>query len=1067
MNLRKKLQLAALLVSGLFSLGATEIIIEAEDFKEPGTWQSVNYANATAMMGGKIKGVAKTTFNATPGDYYVFVRAMTHGGGFRHANISVNGLKVGKAGDEKLADGEKGGWRWVPLKRKIHLNAENNTIRMVANSDFTRIDRIIFSTDKNFDCAKAPAPVANPNRQPSARELEGIFGRPKPEGDGPDMLLLAGGRPWVGNADSRHYSQAGYRVMLLNSVYLDGLGGASIKQTPTDPIEPKALDGITPEFKQLNKYKIVAFETMPMACQEKLFTPERIETLKKYVSEGGNVIFTVNVPEKLGDLLPVEKVPSEESMSEESMENLYAERPEGKPFSILPEKWLLHTYFRYCQAKKDARVLSYIVTADGNKLSPYLVEMNYGKGKVMFWNAQYERLQQGMALFNWAYTPVLQGAIAETLYPSEKVNAQNIYYKSLKKQDNAPKPVILDTAEVDLTVPEFGIAPTRTTVTVDGNTATFSNGAKVVVADNKKSISLTFPGAKKPYIREFSLPAIAYPDQADKVDSLETAEAVGTKKKVRASKAKWQIDSVTGGDKLTIKVSADDGSAYTWTIITGEANVDGRKFIGFGQQVSLDTMPKHLLADICFVQKVDVGNKNFRRFACYEPPRGYKDYDMTGKEDNFTRNLGFFSAAQPFSWLEGSDAVFSEFVDTPQSTVLSYTVKKGDDFATGRVNFGFGRVKAPQKTPLFWQMVTDAKYNTSNDWIAMYQFQRKHLRQVANFPEIPAQPNAQNRDTCTNDQQLACMDYAAAHGFKLYALNFCPSPMELFEKPHRCFNDCKVRGLAGYPWFPCCHSPDVTRTVKEHPEWYLKDESGKLTQYFGHFYEGDMNNEEFMKWHKSLIDFMMEQGMKTVWYDMAGAASGGVNFATPESPIGLVPQLKLFRYYYEKGGWVVTEGMNPCVIDGYIFREDVYNKPVGNEFAMIGAQCNGGGFNSPYFRLAMYDVFWPMNMDGVTFNFETGFGVNDLTRHAVSFVPTINEVLSFGMPFIRETPFGTTWIADKGGAFFCWNGVKNLKATLPAGFVADSVFCNGKTTKLNGKLPTSVEPESIIVLKKK
>ncbi len=59
---------------------------------------------------------------------------------------------------------------------------------------------------------------------------------------------------------------------------------------------------------------------------------------------------------------------------------------------------------------------------------------------------------------------------------------------------------------------------------------------------------------------------------------------------------------------------------------------------------------------------------------------------------------------------------------------------------------------------------------------------------------------------------------------------------------------------------------------------------------------------------------------------------------------------------------------------------------------------------------------------------------------------SVNEVLSFGMPFIRETPFGTMWISDKGGVFFCWHGVKDFKAVIPGNFVADRVFCDGKTT---------------------
>ncbi|MCQ2378057.1 MAG: hypothetical protein MJ016_02455 [Victivallaceae bacterium] len=1067
MKTAKKLFLSMLFAAGVCTFASTEIVVEAEDFATPGDWQSANYASATILMGGKIGAIAKTTFKAEPGDYYVFVRAMTHGGGFRYAEISVNSRKLGQAGDEPIGEDEKAGWHWVPLKKKIRLNAENNTIKMIAHSDYTRIDRILFSTDKDFDCSKAPAPVVSKDRKISGRELEGIFPRPKPEGDGPDMLLLSGGRPWLGNGHYKHFTEAGYRVMVLNSVYLDGCGGASIKITPSDPVEPKPLDGITPEFKDLGKYKIVVFDSMPADAQEKLFTPERVEALKKFVSDGGSVVFSVNVPERLGDLLPVQKQAGADSMEEYGLDGAYAERPETKPFATLPEKWDLYTYFRVCEPRGNAKVLSYICGENGTRICPYIVEMPYGKGKTLFWNAQYERLTQAVSLFTWAHTPTLVAALAETVCPDAKVDAANFYNKVIAAQKEELHPETLDACEAAISEPVFSLEANGDEAIVQGDEIVFANGAKVKIAADKKSVDLYFPGAAKPYVRNFRLPNVGYPAKADKVDSLETAEAVGTKKEDRASKAVWSIVSVAGGKEATIKVSADDGSAYTWTIKTGGADVDGRKFTGFGHQVTLDTMPSHLLSSINFEQKVDVGNKNFRRFACYEPPRGYKNYDLSGKTDVNTRSLSFFSSAQPFSWVEGSDAVFSEFVETPAPTSLAYTMKKNDDAVTGKIIFSFGRVKAPQSTPVFWQMVSDAKYNTTNDWIAMYQFQRKMLRAKAGFPEVAAQPNACNRDTCTDAEQVKCMDYAAAHGFKLYALNFCPAPMESFENPHKRFNDCKERNLAGYPWFPCCHSPDKTRTVVEHPEWYLKDENGQLSQYFGHFYIGDMNNEEFMKWHLGLVDFMMQQGMKTVWYDMGGSASGGVNFATPESPIAFWNQMKLFHHYYENGGWVVTEGMNPCVVDGYIFRENVYNEPVGNEFCMIGAQVNGGGFRCPFFRLAMYDVFFPLSMDPVALHFEKEIGLNDKLLHALSFVPAINDVLAQGMPFIRETAFGTTWITPKGGAVFCWNGVKDLQIRLPEGTVADYLVCNGKTVKLDGKLPASVEPETLIVLKKK
>ncbi len=1065
MKFHHQLSLITLALSGALSLGATEIVIEAEDFKEPGAWQVVDYGGATAMMGGKKNSVAKTTFDATPGDYYAFVRVMTHGGEWRYTDFTINGLKMGKAGDEKIPEGGKPGWHWVPFKYKIHLNEKNNTIKMTANVDIARVDRILFSTDKNFDCAKAPAPVVNKDRKPSARQLEGIFGRPQPQGDGPDMLLLSGGRPWVANQHSGDFAQAGYRVTLLNGVYLDGCSGASIKQTPTDPVEPTPLDGITPEFKNLSKYKVIVFDSMPTKGQEKLFTSERIATLKKYIENGGSVVFTVNVPEKLAELLPVEKIAIADSMEEVSLDDLFAQRPAEQQFSLLPEKWALYTYFRNCQAKKNARVLSYIVDATGNEVVPYIVEMPFGKGKVVFWNAQFERLEQAQQLFNWAYTPTLGAAIAETACPDAKIDAQRNLKKAIANKGLQPK--MLDKAKFSVTVPAFELAKTDTTVTVNGNELLFSNGAKIVIADDKESVSLSYPGAKKPYVRELALPKIGYPLKADKVDSLETAEGVDVKRETKASKAVWSITSVKGGNNATITVSADDGSAYTWTFVTGKMHLDGRVFEGFGQQITLDKMPSHLLASISLVQKLDVGNKNFRRFTCYQPPRGYKDFDFTGKVDSDTRTWGFFSDGQPFSWIEGSDAVFAEFVDAPAPTSIGYTVKKGNHFATGRISFEFGRVKAPQSTPLFWQMVTDSKYNTTNDWIAMYQYMRKNLRRKVNFPETAAKPCAAYSNTCTSAQIERILDFSRDHGFDLCFLPYCPAPMEAFQGKQPSMQKVKARGMAGYPWFPCCHSPDVTETVKNHPEWYHKDENGKLATYFGHFYTADMNNPEFVKWHLDVVDNMMAQGVKTVWYDMGGTASHCVNFGTPESRVNFWAQMEIFRHYFNNGGWIVTEGQNPCVLDGYIFRENVYNDPVGNEFAMIGAQIHWGGFRCPFFRLAMYDIFWPMELDALVLDFETGIGRKAKLASAVSFVPAINETLAFGMPFIRETPCGTSWISDKGGALFFWDGVKELQAELPAGFEPESLVHGGKTVALNGKMPTSVEPESIIVFKKK
>ena len=73
---------------------------------------------------------------------------------------------------------------------------------------------------------------------------------PSPKGQGPDILLINGGRPWVGEETANIFIRNGYRVTLLDSIHLAGLGGAPIRFFLTDKEEPQPFDGITPAFKK-------------------------------------------------------------------------------------------------------------------------------------------------------------------------------------------------------------------------------------------------------------------------------------------------------------------------------------------------------------------------------------------------------------------------------------------------------------------------------------------------------------------------------------------------------------------------------------------------------------------------------------------------------------------------------------------------------------------------------------------------------------------------------------------------------------------------------------------------
>ncbi len=1056
----KKL-LAAMIALAIGVLGAAEVVFHAEDIQTPGDWNTAKYANCTVLKCGKIGGVAEGTFNVPEaGKYNMYVRTSNHGGGFRCVTVSINGMKYGKFGDEK---DKPNGFGWGKCAIPVPLKAGENRIKLVGNSDYTRLDCIVFTTEDAEP--KVPA-QSTKERTLSGEELEGIFGRPKSTGNGPEVLALVGGRPWVGNGLGKSFINAGFRVELLNGVYLDGKSGASIKQTPTDPVEPKALDGITPNFAKLDKFAAVVVAGIPEKFQKEIFTPARVEQLKKYVADGGKLMLTINAPAELADLLPVEL---EQSYEDESF---VVRRPENNPwFAALPETWTVLRDFRIAKPKAGAKIVCGIYN-DNDFATAYAVKWPYGKGEVLFVNADHERRQNATQLMTWAYQGVLWSALLADLTNPDtaKVDPAKVLPAPLKRIPSQ----VLESAKVELRDPVLALADADK-VAIDGETIVFGNGVKVVVKD-RSAIDVYRPGAAKPYLVNLALPQINYPAKADKVDSRETAEAVNVKTSVNKSKAKWSIDAIRAeGNTAVLTVKSDEGGVFEWTIKGADLDLDGRKFTGIAHRVELAELPGHLLAQIALDYQVKLGNKRIRRFACYNPPRGYAEFDVSGKSKVDIAAWGFFATGQPFGWIEGSDGVSFSFISGLTPTGERYGVAQGQDAVNVHTTFNFGRVKAPQSTAFYYQLVGAPEYNTSNDWLAAYQFVRKYLRKVADFPEIPAYPISGNYNTCSGEQAAKVRKLAKEYDFRIHKIDRCPSPMESYETEDsdRGFDAVSGDGFMAYPWFPCAHSPDKTRTVQEHPEWYFKDENGKLVQYFGHFYVANLDNPEFRKWHYGLVDRMFAHGVRTVWYDMGGAYTGMTDFALPESRCGFYPQVDLYRYFYQKGGWVVTEGQNPLTLDGYLYRPNVYPYAFGNEFAFVGACPTAHDALAAVFldnfRVAMYGAFINLNLDPVAFNFDTIPNEQKELKRVLNYVPTWNLALdSTGMPFVRETPFGTSWIGEKGGALFFFHGVKNLSVDLPEGMKAYSLTNEGsrEIKMLDGKLPTEVAPGSIIVLKK-
>ena len=156
------------------------------------------------------------------------------------------------------------------------------------------------------------------------------------------------------------------------------------------------------------------------------------------------------------------------------------------------------------------------------------------------------------------------------------------------------------------------------------------------------------------------------------------------------------------------------------------------------------------------------------------------------------------------------------------------------------------------------------------------------------------------------------------------------------------------------------------------------------------------------------------------------------------------------------------EGQNPLAIDNWWFRQKLYNSFQGREFSLLCASPSTGTAGDDlaldYFRTSMYGAFTYINVDGYAKGFERTPGELKMIERMGKLNPHINRAQEVvGYPFIRETPFGTVWVSDRGGALFFYDAVRELRVELPDGWIIEGV---------KGNVLKDVKPDSIYCLKK-
>ncbi len=870
---------------------------------------------------------------------------------------------------------------------------------------------------------------------------------------GPLILFFCGGRPWQAAENAKLFTQSGARVILADGRYLDGLGGAPIRVHMASKVEPDPWDGITPVFKKLWSYKLVVFNSISSENLQKLFTPERVAALKDYVEKGGHVLLCGTTCEALDELSPV-------VMSGGMIwQKHFAQRPAGENYAVFPESIPVPGY-REVALAPDAKVLSLI---GDDAVTPFLARRTIGKGSVTYFNGSIIKDVDSSNLKSfsgWAYANAFFVAICKESANLEKLDAA----RHIVKVPAIPERQAVGEVAVTVAAPVWGVTELAGAPQIAGDSAIFANGAKVRVLANG-SVEFYY-GASEPLIRNFKVPVFKSAAESVGYDVAAAEGAVSTEN-VKAADLKWNFEKLIADGNAAVAVYRAGNAEMQWRFVAGKMELDGRSFDGISDSVKL-VLCDIPVGQLDFQSEIDMPDALYaHRLSCYSPPRGYTCFDMTGKVDSDTSNWSFFGSGQPFEMLVGKNGVYFGAVDRPAATFVQMKRVKNADTITNIRTMPVGRVYAPFATAPYWHWFGQGAERPHHDYLAMYQFQRHNLRQKANLAEIPAEPAARY-EYISRDERAALARLAVEKGYRYMHVQMPESPINSIADQGRIDGDYKLmreNGIKPWIWSAGSYTQgDTSWIYVNHPEWFVRDPKGNIYCYGGKTYPViDVNNPEFFDWYCTILHkAIKEGGVGGIYRDMDGTAAQCVNYATKDCPNGLAAQIRFYRFLQDEGAHVSIEGQNPLVLDEYWYRAHLYTQNfAGNEFVLVGSTPSAdlaGGVALDAFRTGMYGCFVTFNMGPLLLDIDVVPEFLVRGKRAMDLAKVFNAAIDHvGMPYIRETPFGTTWIGDKGGALFFWNPAKKVTVDLPAGW---------KIRGVEGNVLTDVKGDTIVLLDK-
>ena len=867
-----------------------------------------------------------------------------------------------------------------------------------------------------------------------------------------DVLFFGGGRMFWAGTRAKALKWAGANVKLIDSTMLDGFGGASTKVRASDPVEPPKKDGITPEFKRLNKYKVVFFSAIPPKLLKEMLTEERIAALREYVANGGAVLLNYAAPDTLGDLLPV-KFTGEIASSHHE---ITAERPKAPGFELVPEKWEKLYKYRPCEIAPGAEVLGNLFDKSGKVVSVGFARMPYGKGEVWFFNGDWANSDTSRRQFQyWAYSKVLMSGLisAAGKLNLDVAKVSDIPPTPPERKQHGELTFKVDEANSQLTVDD-------TAVTQEGRAFIFGNGTKIFVRKNGV-VEINYPEAGKDKIK-LKVPQIRL---AGAPQPINRSEAIVDKFMDKKYSCVWTFDgAVAKGNTVEIAYTGSDGSKMRWIFTGGNLILDGRKFYGIMDHVEMDSMPI-LLESLAF--EADFPESSARRMASYSSPRGF----ISGKLDieKGLKDLGrwvMYVGGQPFTYNMFNSGVLLEFHDAPVPCEVRQQAFKDDPGSSRLLRQILGRQTTPAKTPGTWHFFSPGEERGNNDFMGVWQFVRQYLRAKAGLKTFPKLTTAAfYLHGIPDEKKEKAVAVAAELGFKAIYLFFGQARMSqpAGEKAQWHYDLVRKYGMVPHAWTAGGYADGwYDADFTEHKDFYITDRKGKVHAYGKKLPVLDFNNPDAQKWYFEIMEKAIANGLGEVYMDMMGQASSNVNYGGDSALANVVGVTKVFKFWSDHNIPFAVEGINPLARDQALFTSQNFVPMVGKEFAFVGGTPLISGDRPQmyfdYFRLLMYDATINVHVDGLSENFDRFPNECELVKRTAKVNAVMNEAFErVPNPWVRETPFGTIWMSENSGALFFYDPVEKLTLQLPENWVIDGV---------EGNTLNNIAPESVIFLKK-